>query len=237
MSLLTDLQVRVDSYMAGTYTTTRKQSVPNPQDIPLGNEAAELQAATLFIDVRQSSDITNAFRRQTAAKMMKAYFAGAVKIINANKGYVRSFNGDGMLAIFIGEQRSDNAVKAAMQLKWYVNHVLEPKFRRHFANNLTALGSSLSFSIGSGIDEGTIYAVRIGIQGTNDVAWIGRCTNTSAKLSNIANSIAITEAVYKQLSNTRLFSNGSYMWSGVFYQTFGGVQRTLRSTNYHWTIS
>lgn len=57
-------------------------------------------ATTLFVDVRQSSDITQVFRLQTAAKMMKAYFDGGVRIVNANDGYVRSFNGDGMLALF-----------------------------------------------------------------------------------------------------------------------------------------
>jgi class 3 adenylate cyclase len=96
-------------------------------DIPLGNNAAEFEAAVLFIDVRQSSDITNAFRRQTAAKMMKAYFAGAVNIVNKNEGFVRSFNGDGMLAIFRGDSRHDNAVKAAMQIKYFVDEVSSPK--------------------------------------------------------------------------------------------------------------
>jgi class 3 adenylate cyclase len=62
----------------------------------------EFEATALFVDVRQSTDITDSFRRQTAAKMMKAYFSGAVRIINRNGGAVRSFNGDGMLAFFMG---------------------------------------------------------------------------------------------------------------------------------------
>jgi len=41
--------------------------------------------------------------------MMKAYFSGAVKIINDNGGEVRSFNGDGMLALFMGDTRTSRA--------------------------------------------------------------------------------------------------------------------------------
>lgn len=236
MSLADDLSAKVAGYLEGDYKLVKKQDVPLPENIPLGNEAAKLQATTLFIDVRQSSDITNAFRRQTAAKMMKAYFSGAVNIINKQSGYVRSFNGDGMLAVFMGEQRSNNAVKAAMQLKWFVNYVLEPQFRKYFTNNQTAIGSALDFSIGCGIDEGEIFAVKVGIRGTNDVAWIGRCTNTSAKLSGVADSIAITRAVYERLWDNRKFSNGVHMWSDESYQVFGGVQRAIRATTYHWSI-
>jgi class 3 adenylate cyclase len=237
MSMLSDLNTQIDGYMAGQYKVTAKSGVPIPEDIPLGNEAAELNAATLFVDVRQSSDITNTFRRQTAAKIMKAYFVGAVKIVNTNNGYVRSFNGDGMLAIFVGEDRHDHAVKAAMQLKWFVNYVLEPKFRQYFNNNLKALGSALNFSIGSGIDEGTIYAVRVGIKGTNDVAWIGRCTNTSAKLSGVTDAIAITGAVYNNLSASLTHAGDArFMWEQPFNLELGGVLRTVRATNFHWTI-
>ena len=239
MSLLTDLEAKVAGYMAGDYKVTKKQTVPNPEDIPLGNEAAELEATVLFLDVRQSSDITNTFRRQTAAKMMKAYFDGAVRVINANDGYVRSFNGDGMLAIFVGDLQSNHAVKAAMQVKWFVNDVLEPKFRKYFEGNAGALGNALDFSVGVGLDQGTIFAVRVGIKGTNDVAWVGRCTNTAAKLSATTSSprnIAVTRAVYSRLNDDRKLSSGAQMWSDETFHDFGGITRAIRTTTYHWTI-
>ena|SRR5215204_5649041 len=111
MSFKNELQEIVSNYLAGDYETYEPQGVPDPEDIQLGNKAAKLEATALFIDVRQSSDITNAFRRQTAAKIMKGYFNGAVRIINKNEGKVRSFNGDGMLAIFVGDTRSNKQLK------------------------------------------------------------------------------------------------------------------------------
>lgn len=239
MSLLDEINDKVDEYLSGDYEVTKKTTVPNPEDVPLGNRAALLEATVLFVDIRQSSDITNTFRRQTAAKMMKAYFNGAVKIINKNDGYVRSFNGDGLLAIFIGDFRSNNAVKAAMRLKYFVNSVLESKFRRYFEGNQSAVGNALDFSIGVGLDEGTIFAVRVGIKGTNDVAWVGRCTNTAAKLSNITKSpknIAVTRAVYKRLNDSRKLSSGKHMWTDEEFHEFGGISRAIRRTSYHWTF-
>jgi class 3 adenylate cyclase len=68
---LTDITARVDGYLDGTYAVTRPRDVPDPDDVPLGNKAMEIDAAALFIDVRQSTDITDSFRRQTAAKMIR----------------------------------------------------------------------------------------------------------------------------------------------------------------------
>lgn len=234
------LQQMVDGFLAGTYETTRPRGVPEPSDIPLGNRAAMITATSLFVDLRQSSDITNAFRRQTAAKMLKSYFEGCVRIVTTNGGVVRSFNGDGMLALFVGDRRADNAVKAAMQMKWFVQMILWPKFNGYFAANQTARGARLDFSFGAGIDDGDIYAVRVGIRGTNDVAWVGRCTNTAAKLSNVLHrphNIAVTRLVYGQLAASRKLSSGKPMWTAdEQWGEFGGVKRAYRTTSYRWSI-
>lgn len=235
----TELSTMVASYMAGTYDTVTTRSVPLAEDVPLGNKAKLLTATALFIDIRQSSDITNSFRRQTAAKMLKSYFDGAVRIIRHNGGEVRSFNGDGMLALFIGGQQRNNAVKAAMQVKWFVQFVLWPKFNAYFGNNQNARGKRLSFSVGCGIDHGDIYAVKVGIRGTNDVAWVGRCTNTAAKLSNVLRSpdnIGATRAVYGALHASRTHTDGEHMWSDQASGDFGGVLRLYRTTSWWWAV-
>ncbi len=74
MSLSSDLERIVSGYLAGEYETYEPREVPYPENIALGNKAAKLEATTLFIDVRQWSDIANAFRRQTAAKMVRDIF-------------------------------------------------------------------------------------------------------------------------------------------------------------------
>jgi class 3 adenylate cyclase len=240
MTLLETLQAKTDEHLAGQYTFTEPREIPLPEDIPLGGKAAKLEATALFIDIRQSTDLAEAFQRQTAAKMMKAYFDGAVRIIGAKGGQVRSFNGDGMLALFIGDSRRNDAVSAAMQVDWFVGQLLRPKLARYFSQNAKALGRALDLKIGCGLDDGHIYAVRIGIRGTNDVAWIGRCTNTAAKLSNIAkgaSNIMITGQVYSALKGRQKESRGRPMWSEAQSREIGGVLRSIRSTNFHRSIT
>jgi uridylate cyclase len=235
MGLASDIDATINEYLSGNYETWEPRGVPEPEDIKAGKHAAKLTATTLFIDVRQSSDITNAFRLQTAAKMMKAYFSGAVRIINYKNGKVRSFNGDGMLAVFVGGRRSNNAVEAAKLVQGFVIKQLRPRIARYFAANRAA--GTLGFHIGCGIDDGDIFAVKVGIKGTNDIAWVGRGTNAAAKLASKLSSpenIGVTADVYARLnkSNLTLKSTGEDTWSAAKVMSLGGVLRTVRTT--HW---
>jgi class 3 adenylate cyclase len=235
MSLASDIDATITTYLSGNYVTWEPRGVPEPEHIKTGNHAAKLTATTLFIDVRQSSNITNAFRLQTAAKMMKAYFAGAVRIVRHKNGAVRSFNGDGMLAIFVGSRRSNNAVEAAWLIEGFVIEQLRPRIHRYFKANSAA--GTLGFDIGCGIDDGDIFAVRVGIRGTNDIAWVGRCTNTAAKLASRLRSpgnIGVTGEVYRRLSASNKTSpSGQSMWSAAKPMPLGGVLRAVRSTEWY----
>lgn len=239
MSLKKELQQKVTNYLTGNYDTYEPSAVPEPKDIPLGNEAAHLEATALFIDMRQSSNIANAFRLQTAAKMIKGYFDGAVRIIRENDGQVKSFNGDGMLALFVGDQRFHYAVRAAMEVEWFVGNILQPKLNRYFENNRVAMGQALSFEIGCGLDDSSIFAVKVGIRGTNDVAWVGKGTNTAAKLASRVSqpdNIAITQAVYDRLDrNYQYDSGGTHMWSEESFEDIGGLTRAIRTSQY-WSV-
>lgn len=64
-----------------------------------------------------------------------------------------------------------------------------------------------------------------------DVAWVGRCTNGSAKLANIlkgAQNIGITDKVDDRISGDRISTDGVNMWSDELYDEFGGVGRLYR---------
>ncbi|MEA2676618.1 MAG: hypothetical protein QOJ81_759 [Chloroflexota bacterium] len=240
MATKAELQAMVAEQLAGTYATSTPRTVPLPEAVPLGKKASLLTATALFMDLRQSSDITNSFRRQTAAKMLKAYFDGAVRIVNGRGGAVRSFNGDGMLALFIGDTRTTDAVRAAMEVEWFVTQILWPRFDRYFNADSASRGAPLKFSVGYGIDDGDIYAVKVGIRGTNDVAWVGRCTNTAAKLSGILDfphNIGITAQGYSRLNKSAQNTiPGDAKWSAERAEVFGGVRRRYRVSDYYREI-
>ncbi len=129
-----------------------------------------------------------------------------------------------------------------MQARWFVRAILQPKFERYFSGNRTALGQALGFEIGCGLDDGEIFAVRVGIKGTNDVAWVGRSTNTSAKLASgvsTPQNIAATREVYSMLAASRKYASldRRHMWSEERVQTIGSVDRHIKTTTYGWTVS
>jgi class 3 adenylate cyclase len=126
-----------------------------------------------------------------------------------------------------------------MQLRWFVDEGLRSQFRSYFKNNSTALGKALNFSIGCGLDDGEIFAVRVGIKGTNDVAWVGRPTNTAAKLASYTNPdrVRVTRAIYQRLNKDKKFTDGKHMWSNEVMEAIGGVNRAYRWSTWRWPIS
>jgi class 3 adenylate cyclase len=232
------LNENVARFLGGDYETFKPQGVPTPEKLPMAeSKAARFEAAMLFVDIRQSSAITESFRLQTAAKMIRAYCDGSVRIIHFNQGSVRSFNGDGMLAVFIGDRKANNAVKAAMNLAWFAQEVLRPKFQRYFRRNSAARAVAGGFRIGCGVDVGELFAVRVGIGGTNDIAWVGRPTNAAAKLAAIARpprSILITREVYSKLAAPQLLQiiTGVPMWTPEQPMLIAGGRRFIRRTSF-----
>lgn len=202
MGLREDIEKGAQTYFDGTYEITEGTVIPDVADIELGKTGRQLELAMMFIDVRESTRIVDAFRRTTAARMYKGFLYGVAKIARENNGQLRSFNGDGVLTAFIGDSKRTNAAKAALQMSWYCKNVLQPKLKKYFENNRQA--ADLEFDFGIGIATGTVLVVRGGIRGenNNDLVWVGNATNYAVKLSSLGSSpkhVWITEDVYKNM--------------------------------------
>jgi adenylate cyclase len=198
---------QVNQFFSGDYSVTPGYVIPNADDIQFGNFGRELDLAMLFIDLRESTKIVDGFRRQTAAKMYKSFLWGIAKIAREHGGELRSFNGDGVLVVFAGAERCEQAVTAAMQMSYFVQSILRPKVNNYIVNNRQLSNMSLSFGIG--IDTGTVLVVRGGVRGenNNDLVWVGNATNYAVKLSNVKQNghIRIMPSVYTALSDSNKF--------------------------------
>lgn len=205
MSLKEDLENGAQSFFDSTYEITEGTVVPNVDDIALGAVGRKLELAMLFVDVRESTKIVDAFRRLTAARMYKTFLFGVSRIARANEGELRSFNGDGVLVAFIGDAKRTHAAKAALHMSWFCLNVLKPRMKKYFDNNNQA--ADLEFDFGVGIASGTVLVVRGGIRGenNNDLVWVGNATNYAVKLSAFGSSPKhtwITEDVYKNMDES-----------------------------------
>lgn len=170
-------------FFDGDYEIIQGRVIPSVSEVAFGRFGKEVELAMLFIDVKESTKIVDAFRLKTAARMYQSFLRGVTLIALKNGGEVRSFNGDGVLVTFHGDSKCNNAVRSALQIMDFVKSVLKPKLKSYFINNKQA--EDLVFDCGIGIDVGNIFVVRGGAKGddNNDLVWVGNPTNYAVKLS------------------------------------------------------
>jgi len=231
----------VSDFFTGDYDITEGRVIPDVADINLGKIGKEVELAMLFIDIRESTKIVDGLRRTTAARMYKSFLWGVAKIARINDGELRSFNGDGVLAAFIGDNKRTNAVKAALQMSWFAQKVLKPKLDAVFQINQQLRGDGIEFDFGIGIDVGKVLVVRGGIRGenNNDLVWVGNATNYAVKLSSLSKDgyhVYISEDVYKSMNKSSKFGGeeDKNMWEERTWTDMDSI--TIYRSNWTWTV-
>jgi class 3 adenylate cyclase len=240
MTVRDEINRETDSLLAGNYDVRPGNVVPTVESVTLGNTGVGIDAAMFFIDFRRSSKLVDSVRRQTAAKIYKAYLASISRITRENGGEIRNFTGDGILAAYVGDGRCDRAVKAAMQIKSALEVIVQPKLDQYFQRN-AALQGVYRLDFGMGIDVGGVLAVKVGIAGTqnNNLIWVGNATNFASKMANLAAkpyNVYITQDVFNELSEDHQLSQGKNMW---YYSniTIGGETAKVIRTEYRWELT
>ena len=203
----------VNLFFDGDYDVVQGRVVPSVDEIAFGRFGKEVELAMLFIDIKESTNIVDAFRLKTAARMYQSFLRGVTLIANRNDGAVRSFNGDGVLVTFYGDSKCNNAVRSALQMMHFVKDILKPKLLKYFINNKQL--QNFNFDCGIGIDVGNVFVVRGGTKGedNNDLVWVGNPTNYAVKLSaqskkeNIdSNGQVVSKTVYNTHITNRVFA-------------------------------
>ncbi len=231
---------QVDAFFNETYEITDGRAIPDVDDISLDNEGTELELAMLFIDINESTKIVDGIRRTTAAKMYKSFLWGIAKIARLNQGELRSFNGDGVLVAFNGDNKRTHATKAALQMNWFVGKVLKSKIQDYLDKNNAE--NWVNFSCGIGIDVGEIMVVRGGIRGenNNDLVWVGNATNYAVKLAKIGGEdIFVSKNVYSGMLNSSKYKNGNPhdtdMWKKYTWTQMNDEE--IYGSSWIWAIS
>lgn len=204
MSLKEDISNGVDGFFGGTYSITNGRAVPKAKDVGFGKVGVNIELAMMFVDIRESTKIVNSLRRISAARMYKAFLWSVTKIVKYFGGEVKSFNGDGILVVFEGDAKCNNAAKAAYMINYMVVNDLRPKMEAYFKKNNDS--QDIHFGFGLGIDLGEILIVRAGIKGAtnSDLVWAGNATNIAVKLSDLGKKeypIYISNRVFNKLND------------------------------------
>lgn len=154
--------------------------VPETNDIALANGAVRLEAVFLYADLFHSTELQRKFDNRMVAKIVRAYLSSMSQLIKSHGGKVRSFDGDRVMGVFIGDAKNSNAAKCGLKMKHTVDKILRPKAEAKFSS-LTTKGFKIRHC--AGIARSEVLVVRGGVRGSNDVVFIGTAPNIAAKLS------------------------------------------------------
>ena len=234
MALSDDINSNVETILTTSWKKRNGTVVPNSTDIALAGGAVELDATYLYSDFADSSKIAKLLDRRVVAKNFKSFLTSATRSIKHRGGSVVSFDGDRILAVFIGDSKNTSAARCALNINYAVTKVIRPKFESKYSS---IKENGIILSHGTGVDTGTILMVRAGARGNNDIISIGRAANLAAKLSDIREGnykSFIAASVYNSMHKSSKYSSkNENMWQSLTFQYLGESISIYRS-NWHW---
>ncbi|HEY4933153.1 MAG TPA: adenylate/guanylate cyclase domain-containing protein [Terriglobales bacterium] len=214
MGLAEELADEVARIFRDSWSMRDGRVVPDTDKLVFKNEGVKLDAAVLYADLASSTLLVDSQSSTLAAEVYKAYLYCAAKIVRNVDGEITAYDGDRIMAVFVGLWRHEHAVLATLRLNRVIGEIINPAFSRVY----TTISYRLRHSVG--IDSSPLMAVKTGIRDANDLVWIGRAANYAAKLSaqrSSSNSIYITKVVYDNLGETFRQFEGQKVWQETIW--------------------
>ena len=230
MSLGDDLKSQVAQILREPWTTRRGRVVPEPEALGLGNDAVILDGVVLYADLDDSTDLVDKMKPEFAAEIYKSFLACAARIIRAEGASITGYDGDRIMAVFIGDGKNSAAARTGLKINYAVLKIINPVVESQYPNDRYEIQHHV------GVDACELFVARTGIRGANDLVWVGRAANYAAKLSARSGpATQITSDVYGLLNDKATFgSNGQNMWVPQKAREIGGS--TIYTSNWYWTV-
>ncbi len=220
MATLDDIQKEVKDILKTEWKRRDGTVVPDADDVQLGNDAVCLKGTVLYADLAESTALVKGHKDWFVAEVYKSYLVSACRLIRLNGGEITAFDGDRVMAVFIGENKNSAAAKTALMINYVVQNVVNQAIKEQYPNTAFQIHQSV------GIDTSDLFVARTGIRGSNDLVWIGRSANYAAKLCSLREASYasyITEDVFNALNEQS--KNGGEpkrtMWDKVMWNDQG----------------
>jgi len=226
MGLKDDLAEEVKKIFRERWTTRDGEKVPEAADLKLANDAVKLQGTVLYADLAESTALVDSYKACFAAEIYKAYLHCAAKIIRSEGGEITAYDGDRIMAVFIGDLKNTSAVRSALKINHARVKIVNPALKNQYTTTTYQIRHAV------GIDTSTLFIARTGIRGSNDLVWVGRAANYAAKLSSLSAEYPsrITEDVYnRMLQSAKTSDDGRNMWEPATWRDMNDM-RIYRST-------
>ncbi|MFZ0662376.1 MAG: adenylate/guanylate cyclase domain-containing protein [Acidobacteriaceae bacterium] len=231
MGLKDDLEKRVAEVFRTKWDQRDGNVVPGDDSLTLGNDAVKLKATVLYADLADSTKLVDGNADFVAAEIYKTFLHCAANVIRDEDSIITAYDGDRIMAVYIGDRKNSRAVKSAMKIHYAVLHIINPAQQAFY----TKTGFTLKHVVG--VDTSELFVAKTGVRGANDLVWVGRAANYAAKLSSLPDSFGtyITKEVFDAISmDVKTSADSRDMWEAVRWNTFD--DRIIYRSNWWWRI-
>jgi class 3 adenylate cyclase len=214
-----ELAATVNDTFAKQWTRRDGRKVPEPGEIKLGNDAVKLQATVLYADLADSTGLVNKYPATFAAEVYKTYLYCAAKIIRSLGGVITAYDGDRVMAVFVGDNKNTVAAECGLKINHAVQKIVQPALEKQYPER-----KSFKIRQKIGVDSSELFVAQTGIRGSNDLVWVGKAANYAAKMAALSASYStyISETVYKRMNKSSRISNGGRnMWTQLSNRPLG----------------
>jgi class 3 adenylate cyclase len=151
-------------------------------------------------------------------------------MIRSEGGEITAYDGDRIMAVFIGDRKNTSAAKAALKINYARIKIINPAIKNQYPDETFQVNHTV------GIDSSKFFIARTGIRGANDLVWVGKAANHAAKLCGLSNSYPtrITSEVYSLLAESAKYTDGKSMWEKATWTEMG---RTIYRSRWYWGVS
>ena len=159
--------------------------IPEDAQVPKGKTVLNLNCSIMFVDMRNSTFMTDSNGRKNMVKIYKMFTRLVVKSVEENFGQVMQIVGDGMLCLFINKIIDNNIYNSgqlAMDSVRSINTYLKESYN-------PIVDEAWEIKVGMGICTGHVYLNKLGKKGKDEVcqvAYPSSMTNYASKFCNNA---------------------------------------------------
>jgi class 3 adenylate cyclase len=179
VGLKADLEKEVTAVFKAKWDEREGNVVPDDYSLTLANDAVKLDATVLYADLADSTKMVAGHAAFFAAEMYKTFLHCAAKIIRSEDGVVTAYDGDRVMAVYIGELKNTRAVRSALKINAAVLNIINPSQQAIYTKSAFTLKHVV------GVDTSQLFVAKTGVRGANDLVWVGRAANYAAKLSSL----------------------------------------------------
>ncbi len=233
-SLEDDLLQEVSKIFRSRWTTRDGNVVPPSDSIALDNDAVKLDATVLYADLADSTNLVDTYDPWFPAEIYKTFLLCAGKIIRSEGGEITAYDGDRIMAVYLGPSKNTSAVLSALKINYAVQQIICTAEQTQYPKTPYQVRHKI------GIDTSSLFVAKTGFRGANDLVWVGRAANYAAKMSTLDDTYRtyITPEVHNVLHPSvrdKKSIDGKPMWEPRHWTAFDN--RLIYASNWWYEIS